>query len=158
MTYNVGDNRYAEYGAKLVNTYFLDSVTGMYPTLEYAQNGYKYGLIDWKDMYYFLDALTLLEKSKALNRTQVKQMRKWCKALGVWYLTSKMGFAEVIALNNHGLYFDVTVFSLFLYAKEDNYVDSARARILYRLAKESPLGHFALDGSQPHESSRPTGI
>lgn len=156
--YFTGDKRYAEYAAHLADVYFLNDTTGMHPSLRYAQGGYKYGLIDWKDVYYFLDSLTLLEMSGSITNEQVKRMTEWCSRLGHWILESDMGNDEAKALNNHGLYFDLYTFSLFLYSQEDYFIHTARARLLFRLSRPSPVGHFALDGSQPHEYNRPTGL
>jgi len=156
--YFTGDTTYAKYGAYLVDVYFLNETTGMYPTLQYAQDGYKYGLIDWKDMYYFLDALTMLEQSGEFSPLQVKKMVHWCSELGHWILRSNMGNDEARALNNHGLYFDMSTLSLFLYTKEEHFINSAKQRLLFRLTKPYPFGHFAVDGSQPHELNRPTGL
>ena len=152
------DIRYARHGAHLIDTYFLSNTTGMLPTLKYAQNGYKYGLIDWKDVYYLLDAVTLLHQSGQLSPKQFQGMKEWCSRLGHWIIQSDMGSEEAKALNNHGLYFDVTTFALFLFSEEDYYVKTAKNRLLFRLAKEFPIGHFDRMGNQPHETSRPTGL
>jgi hypothetical protein len=48
----------------LIDSYFLSDSTGMLPTLMYAEDGSEEGILDFKDMYYLMDALTLLEKSK----------------------------------------------------------------------------------------------
>ena len=59
----------------------------------------------------------------------------------------------------HGLYLDVTMLSLFIFAQEEDFfVHTARNRLLFRLANEHPIGHFDADGGQPHESGRPTGL
>jgi hypothetical protein len=48
----------------LIDSYFLSDSTGMLPTLMYAEDGSEEGILDFKDMYYLMDALTLLEKSE----------------------------------------------------------------------------------------------
>ena len=156
--YFTRDARYARHGAYLVDTYFLNESTSMLPSLQYAQNGYKYGLIDWKDLYYLLDAVTLLHRSGALSDHQRAAMQRWCSRLGHWILQSDMGHDEARALNNHGLYLDVTALSLFVFSREAFFVRTARRRLLFRLASEHPIGHFDADGGQPHESGRPTGL
>ena len=54
-----------------VETYILSDETGMHPTLKYAQEGSRLGLIDWKDAYFFLDAITLLQRAGAFSERQV---------------------------------------------------------------------------------------
>ena len=156
--YFTRETRYARHGAQLVDAYFLNESTGMLPSLQFAQNGYKYGLIDWKDLYYLLDAVTLLHRSGEFSDRQRAALQRWCSRLGHWILQSDMGRDEARALNNHGLYLDVTALSLFVFAREDFFVRTARRRLLFRLASPHPIGHFDADGGQPHESGRPTGL
>ena len=152
------DMKYAEYATKLVNTYFLDETTGMHPTLMYAQEGSRLGLIDWKDAYFFLDALTLLQKSGAMTVTQVVAMQRWCAQLAMWEMTSHQGNEEVTSTNNHGMYFDMSTLALANYGNDMDVVDYARGRLRFRLTHLFPDGHFAYDGSQPHETARPTAL
>ena len=152
------DMKYAHRASALVDTWFLNPVTGMYPNLQYAQDGDRTGLIDWKDMYYVLDAITLLEQSGAFSLAQVRKMMDWCGKLGEWYMESAQGQEEGISTNNHALYFDLSVASLSVYAMRDDLLDASMGRLLYRLATPHPLGHFSDNGSQPHEYRRPTGM
>jgi anti-sigma28 factor (negative regulator of flagellin synthesis) len=149
-----GDKKYSDYGATLVRTFFLDPVKGMYPSLEYAQDGEPIGLIDWKDFYYLTDAFTLLERSGSLQHSHVTALQSWCAKLARWLLNSNQGHEEAISPNNHGLYIDLTMLSLSIYAQQDDLVDIVRSRLLYRLSRPHPLGHFALDGSPPNELKR----
>ena len=63
-----------------------------------------------------------------------------------------------MSTNNHGMYFDLSTLSLAVYGNDVDLVDYARARLRFRLAHNWPDGHFAYDGSQPHETDRPTGL
>lgn len=152
------DMKFANRAATLVNTWFLDEKTGMHPNLKYAQDGDRTGLIDWKDMYYVLDGISLIEQAGALSSTQVKRMMDWCGNLAEWYMTSPQGQEEGISTNNHALYFDLSVVSLSVYAMRDDLLDAAVNRLLYRLQTPYPLGHFSSNGSQPHEYRRPTAM
>ena len=156
--YFTDDMRFANRAAKLVDTWFLDPKLGMHPNLKYAQDGDRTGLIDWKDMYYMLDAITLIEQAGAFSLAQVRNMMQWCGELAEWYMTSPQGQEEGISTNNHALYFDLSVASLSVYAMRDDLVDAAMGRLLYRLQTPYPLGHFAANGSQPHEYRRPTAM
>jgi hypothetical protein len=86
--YYTDQTKYADYGARLVQAFFLDDTTGMYPNLDYAQMGDRLGLMEWKDVYYLLDAITLLEMSGYLNSFQILKMQRWCAQLGRWYIRS----------------------------------------------------------------------
>ena len=156
--YFTGDMKYANFGADLVNTWFLDPKTAMYPSLDYAQDGHRTGLIDWKDTFFLLDAIVLLETSGALRQSQVKALESWFVRLATWFASAHMAAAEGNSPNNHGLYFDLSCLAMALYGKNDELVDYARQRLHYRLAKLFPLGHFTSDGAQPHETKRPTAL
>ena len=152
------NTKYAKRAALLVDTWFLSEKTGMYPNLKYAQDGDRTGLIDWKDMYYMLDAITLIEQAGVFSMDQVRRMMAWCGHLAEWYMVSPQGQEEGISTNNHALYFDLSVASLSVYSMRDDLLDATMTRLLYRLQTPYPLGHFAVNGSQPHEYRRPTGM
>lgn len=152
------ESKYAKKGADLVDAFFLDDKTGMYPDLDYAHGGEKLGMLEWKDIYYLLDAVTLLEKSAALSSKQVLAMQKWCAQLSRWLMRSTQGHQMGLSFNHHGLYFDIMTLSTSLYAKDDDLVDVARRRLYFRLSKEAPDGHFDKDGAQPHEINKPTAL
>ena len=144
------NSRYAEWGSRLVRTWFLNNATSMHPKLPYASS-----LLDWKDSFFLLDSVTLLERSGALPQWASGLLETWCGRLGEWMTTSAEGREAVSAPNHHGLYFDLTVLSLASFAFEDDMVDGARSRLLHRLKSPYPVGHFGLDGSQPYETDRP---
>jgi Alginate lyase len=149
-----GDTKYSDYAAKLVNIYLLDPITSMYPSMDYSQDGDHMGLIDLKDFYYLTDAWTLLERSGSLSDAQVKDLQKWCAAMTTWAMKSEQGHFEAKSSNSHGVFVEESLLALALYAQEDDLVDVIRSRLHFRLSKPYPIGHFALDGSQPHESSK----
>ena len=68
-----GRDAYIGHAADLVRRWFLDPETRMAPHLTYAQvrgrwpgdTGAKSGLIEMKDLYYFLDAVRLVERAGA---------------------------------------------------------------------------------------------
>ena len=156
--YYTGDIKFASKATNLTRVFFIDKKTGMIPSLLYAQDGDRTGLIDWKDFYYMLDALVLLENSGEFKPEDVKAMRVWCAQLAMWIMKSEQGRDEGNSLNNHGLYFDIQVLSLAIYAMHDDMIDETRSRLLYRLTKMPPLGHFDINGSSPHEVARPTAL
>jgi hypothetical protein len=146
-----GEQQYADHGAHLVREFFLDPKKGMYPSFQFAQEGDHRGILEFKDAMYFVDALTMLERSGSLTPTDVKGMRYWCAKMSRWMMVSKQGHEMGRAAGTHGLYFDLVVLSLAVYAKNDDLVDVTRSRMKYRLHTLAPSGHFGMDGSQPHE-------
>ena len=86
--------------------------------------------------------LTLLERSGQFTEADVYEMQVWCAKLARWYMQSGQGHEEGYAFNNHGLYFDLSVLALAVYAKVDDIVDTTRSRLHYRLAKLAPDGQF----------------
>jgi hypothetical protein len=63
------DKRYADYATNFVDSYLLSEVTGMHPSLMYAQDGHGYRL---ETFYFFLDAIVLLERSGTMSAAQVQ--------------------------------------------------------------------------------------
>lgn len=141
------DTRYSEYGTRLVRTWFLNNQTSMYPKLMHASS-----LLEWKQMHYFLDSVSLLERSGVMPSYVPHLLENWCRRLADWLTTSQEGREEVSSRNHHGLYFDLTVLSLSAYAFEEDMLDGARSRLAYRLTQPYPNGHFAANGSQPYET------
>jgi hypothetical protein len=153
-----GQIQYAEHGALLVRTFFLDDKVGMHPSLSYAQNGARAGLLDWKDFYVLMDAIVLFEWSGMFTAEDQQGMRIWCKELTYWYMMSPQGRETGRALNNHGVIFDLSVLSLATYARIEPAADMARNRLHYRLSQPAPLGQFALSGEPYYEVGKPTAF
>jgi hypothetical protein len=123
-----GRTRKEEYAAKaveLLRVFFLDRETRMNPNLEFAQGipgintGRGIGLIETRGLTRVVDAIGLLEGSKALTQERLGQLKKWFSEFLTWMLESKNGRDEAAAKNNHGTFYDVQVvsFALFLVRK-----------------------------------------
>lgn len=150
------DNKYAERGAALINTWFLDEKTRMNPNLNYGQaipgrtKGRGIGIIETRKLDKIIDALILFSGSKEFTDDIIRGTKKWLNDYLTWLLTSKNGQDEAKTKNNHGTWYDFQVAVLALYCdrKDDaltvfNRVDSVR---IPKQIKE--------DGSQPHELAR----
>jgi hypothetical protein len=95
-----------------------------------------------------MDALVLLEASeKYYPRDKVKQMQRWCGKLLNWLMQSEQGHSFGWSFNNRGVTFDLLTLSLAMYAQDYSNIDFARNRLIFRLSKLAPSGHFGLDGS-----------
>lgn len=149
--YFTNDTRYSDFGARLVRTWFLNNQTSMVPSLHYAGRG---GVLDWKDFYFFLDSVTLLERSGSMAQWTEHVLEAWTARLAEWITSSQDGRAEAASPNHRGMYFDLTVLALSRHSFEEDMQDGARTRLMYRLSEPYPRGHFALDGGQPWETEQ----
>ena len=152
-----GEARYASHATRLLVTWFVDPATRMAPHLKYAQvrpgaeggevSGF--GIIEFKDIYFFLDAARLLERSGALSEVDAAEFRTWLRAYLDWLRTSGQGTAASRARNNHGTCHDLQVAAIAAYLD-----DTALLRTTLRTSKARLLDQIAPDGGQPHELGR----
>ena len=154
-----GETRYARHGADILERFFVDPQTAMTPHLEYAQVrmghnnnlGTNHGIIEMKDLYYYLDAVRLFLAAGIITDVIIQQFEKWLSTYLDWLLNSPQGKKERIAANNHGTYYDLQVASIAAFLDERPAVYEALLRAQSRLAQQ-----FAPDGSQPQELARKT--
>jgi hypothetical protein len=67
-----------------------------------GNRGQSFGIIEAKDLYFFLDAVRLLGPSE-----EAEGLRDWLRAYRTWLEDSPQGKAEARARNNHGVAFDL---------------------------------------------------
>jgi hypothetical protein len=152
------ERRYAEHAAVLVRTWFLEPDTAMNPHLEYAQvrrghNGNKgnsSGIIEMKDLYYFLDAVRLLLCGGWLSNTERADLEVWFDRYLHWLQTSPQGRRERAETNNHGTYYDLQVTAIAAFLGERRCV-----RETLRDSRSRILQQFDTTGLQPQEMTRP---
>lgn len=158
--YFSGDEKYAVKATEMVRVWFLNPATKMNPNFNYGQGipgqteGRPAGLISARGLVQLVDALGLLEKSKAWTTEDQNGMTAWFTDWLHWLTTSKIGRGELDAKNNHGTYCEAQAASiaLFLGKKEmaREIVSQARER---RIAKQ-----IEPDGRQPLELVRTTSF
>lgn len=149
--------KYAEHAAKLIRVWFLDPSTRMNPHLNYAQvrmgyngnRGNHTGIIEFKDLYYFLDAAGLAERSGALAGPDLRAFKCWLRKYLHWVLTSSQGAEECESKNNHGTYYDLQVAAIASYLGNGSLLDMVLVRALARLPEQ-----FDSEGKQPLELKR----
>src|SRR5687768_11613362 len=111
--YFTGGDTYATRAGELLRTWFLAPETRMNPHLEYAQGipgintGRGIGIIETNDLTNVVDAIGLLEGSKALSDDERAALREWFAKYLKWMLESTNGKDEAAAKNNHGTYYDL---------------------------------------------------
>jgi len=150
---------FARHAARHVEAWFVDPATAMTPHLRYAQvrrghnrnEGPGTGIIEFKDLYYFLDAVRLLERGGALEPAVADGLDAWLAAYLGWLETSRAGVRERASANNHGTYFDLQAAAVAA-----RLGDRARLRDTLIRAQARLTGQIAPDGTQPHEMRRTT--
>ena len=157
--YFTGDARYADHAIRALRRFFIVPDTRMNPHLQYAQvrmghkknQGMSTGIIEFKDFYFYLDAVRILMASPALTYTDKQTFNAWLEEYLDWLLTSPQGIKERQAGNNHGTYYDLQVASIaaFLDRQETLYETLLRAQSRIDC-------QIAPDGSQPEELTRAT--
>lgn len=154
-----GDSRYPEHACAILKRFFVDPETRMNPHLFYSQVrmgrnksiGFSSGIIEFKDLYYYLDAVRVLEHGNYLSEADASSFREWMGQYLDWLLTSKQGIKERIATNNHGTYYDLQVGSIAAYLGQEDILYQTLARAQGRIDQQiTPIG------IQPEEMSRPT--
>ena len=154
-----GEKKYADHGACILLRFFVDPATQMNPHLDYAQvrmghdgnKGTNHGIIEMKDMYYYLDAVKLLIAAGVIGEDNVSKFKDWLSNYLDWLLGSPQGQEERKAVNNHGTYYDLQVASMAVFLDERDVVYETLLRAQSRIAQQ-----FAADGSQPEELARKT--
>ncbi len=151
------DARYAHYAAVLLRTWFVDPQTRMSPHLRYAQvrlgheadpmNGF--GVIELKDLYFFVDAARLLERAGALGPRELEDFRAWLNTYLDWLLSSPEGRAERRAANNHGTCYDLQTAAIAAYLGRKDLLVST-----FCTSQERILRQFDAEGAQPEELAR----
>jgi len=156
-----GDAAFTEAAIARVRRWFCDPVTRMNPHLRFAQvrmghsgnQGQPRGIIEFSDVYYFLDAVRLLARDDApsqLSDTDLVSLRSWFSAYLAWLTDSPQGTAERSAANNHGTWYDVQVAAIADWLGDHRAVQATIVR-----ASERIWHQFRPDGTQPEELARP---
>ena len=156
--YFSGEEQYARKAAEMIRTWFLNKETRMNPNLSYAQmvpgqNGGKgrcYGLIDAYSFVEMLDAVQLLEDSKAFTPKDQKALKVWFTKFLNWMLTSEQGIEESCQKNNHATAYDVQVIAYAKYVGNKKVMDER----LSQFYQKRMLTQIEPDGRQPYELSR----
>ena len=151
------EDRYLKLVKQHLYHWFINEDTRMNPHLEYGQfipgtvRGRAEGIIDYGASFsYTLNMIHLLDQKKLLDPDLREGLRDWHSAFRTWLLESAIGRQEQQAENNHGTFYDVTLFGIeqFLGLEE-----SIKARC-DSFVKERIETQIAPDHSLPRETAR----
>jgi len=156
-----GAQLYADHGAALIRSWFLDPATRMNPHLRFAQTrmgsnnneGNRSGIIEMRDVCILLDAVRLLTRAGTLSEMERTAFGDWLQAYRDWLLASPQGLVECRSLNNHGTYFDLQISAISAYLG-----DAATLAKGFRRSRARINMQFNPDGSQPYELRRPAAL
>lgn len=154
-----GKRLYAEHGAAVLDRFFLNPETRMNPHLKYGQvrmghnknQGAPTGLIEMKDLYFYLDAVRMFHAAGTVSNDMKSRFCGWLEEYMQWLLSSDQGMSERAAINNHGTCYDLQVASIAAYLGNEAELYSTLARAQSRIAQQ-----FTPDGRQPDELKRKT--
>lgn len=152
-----GDTRYAKHAAGHLVHWFISPASRMNPHLEYAQiiltskkgKWSSAGIIETKDLYYYLDAVRLLRAGGYIDETTNQAFREWLHAFKTWLVTSRHGRRECAKPNNHGLLYDLQLSAIAVYLGDTDLLAT-----IFRRARPRLFQHFEPDGRQPYELVR----
>ncbi len=151
----LGDRNYADKAAVLLRTWFLDAGTRMTPHLSFAQvvgnepSKKGYGILEFKDVYYLLDAVWMIEQSGALSEAERAGLRSWFASYADWLDKDPAARTAFRLGNNQGVYFEVQRYAIA------NYLGDALRMTASRMyARARMHGQLAADGSLPAETMR----
>jgi len=151
-----GEERYAAHAAKLLRVWYLDPATRMNPNMNYAQaipgrcDGRGIGIVDAAGQPRIIDAVGLLQSSKAWTDADQKALVAWFDEFLDWMRTSKNGRDEDRTRNNHATQYDAQVASYALFVGKP---EIAR-KVLQAVGQRRIDTQIQPDGSQPHELRR----
>lgn len=152
-----GDRKYAQHAVAWLRRWFIEPDSRMNPHMIYSQvrrghnkeEGNGCGIIEMKDLYYYLDAVRILSRSGELADNEIQEFRKWLSSYLEWLLDSRQGKTECEAVNNHGTYYDLQVAAIAAYLDDTDLLFKTLIRAHNRLAVQ-----FSPDGWQLNEMNR----
>ena len=160
--YFSSDEKYAQKAVDFLNVWFLDAKTKMNPNLTYGQTipgknkgmGRGAGMIDIYSFTEMIDAMTLMENSKAFTPKVKKGMKEWFTQLVEWMQTSPVAAEEQRAKNNHGLAYDVQLTAYALYTGNQDLA----MKTIQEFPEKRLFAQIEPDGKQPLELARTTAL
>ncbi len=157
--YFTHNEKYAAKGTELCKFWFIDTATYMIPNLNHGQvimgvdTGRGIGIIDIHLVPELLDAISILETSKSMNKEVAKGIHDWFDQFLVWLQTSKNGQEEFKTKNNHKTYYENLTAAIALFCGK-----TETAKTIFQNAKILMASQIEPDGKQPLELERTNAL
>ena len=149
-------NKYVKRARDMVYHFYINNETRMNPNLEYAQYNGKglghSGVIEYKDVYFFMDILRLLEQSTFLTPDDVFELRKWFHEYSIWLKESPKAKRESKSFNNHGVFYYLQLLSIHSYTQTGGLCEYTSK--IFELMRHGIMS----SGDQPLEKKRSTSL
>lgn len=120
-----GDAEYAAHAVLLIRTWFLVPATAMNPNLVWSRHdadsdsvNLGSGVMDMKDLHYFLDAVRIVASTGALPKVEVKQLQEWMRSYSTWLVKDEKGVEETKEDNYLGTAFDLQLAAIYAFINE----------------------------------------
>ena len=157
--YFTHNEKYAAKGTELCKFWFIDTATYMIPNLNHGQvimgvdTGRGIGIIDIHLVPELLDAISILETSKSMNKEVARGIHSWFDQFLVWLQTSKNGQEEFKTKNNHKTYYENLTAAIALFCGK-----TETAKKIFNNAKTLMASQIEPDGKQPLELERTNAL
>jgi hypothetical protein len=151
-----GDSKYVKHAMLHCNAWFVDTSTMMSPHLLYAQaikgrfTGRGIGIIDAIQLMEVTQGLRAMENSPAMDKTLLREIKKWFDQFLVWLTTHQYGKDEMNAANNHGTCWAMQVAAFAKFTGNQPLIEFCKDRYKNVLLPNQ----MAADGSFPQELRR----
>ena len=153
------DQKYARKAVEQIRVWFLNKETFMNPNMDRSQFipnhpqrgiGSCYGVLDAERFTTVLNCVGLLKLSGVWTEKDNVGLQDWFRKFSKWLMESKNGKEEGSQLNNHGVFYDITLTSSLLFANE---TETAQ-KVLNEIPTKRIQVQIEPDGSMPRELSR----
>lgn len=156
LYYITGDEKYAQKASEFLKTWFLNPETRMNPNMVFAQvrpgiaqiRGT--GIIDARRMIGAFNGAMLIKGSESWSAADEAQLMKWADVFAYWLENSQQGLMEKASTNNHGVWYDVIVLTMYYYAGNNQ----RALEILDEMTWNRLYAQQADNGSFPRELER----
>jgi hypothetical protein len=151
-----GREEYGAHAARLLRAWYLDPATRMNPNMNYAQaipgrcEGRGIGIVDASRQPMLIDAVGMLQGSKAWTDEDQQALVDWFDQFLEWMQTSPHGLDEDNTKNNHATQYDAQVASYALFVGKPEIA----GKVLQAVGPRRIDTQIEPDGSQPHELRR----
>lgn len=157
------DEKYAEKARELIWTWFINDATKMTPHMKHAQgtpgkngnDGTTTGIIDAARITFLLNCIGILKYSPSFTNADMEGMKNWARPYLSWLVTSQFGKDQSKRTNNHALWYDAQVASLYLFLKDEpGNIEKAKT-ILKNVKSKRIDKQIDSKGKMPEELRRP---